>query len=609
MSSINRKPHCLKRERTLAMPRHIIFFDTETEQTEWTDGSVTQELKLGWAVYYRKSYGRHLSHEDWLFFKDAETFWQFVFSHCQKKIKLWLIARNIPFDFTIVRGFQYLGSAGFKLRFFHNSGTTTVISVRGDNGSIVLADSMNWFRESLAETGERIGLPKLSIDFETASFLELNIYCRRDVEIELENFKGFIRFLEAEQISRLRYTIGSTAWSAYLYRFYRHKIYIHNNSEAIDLERESYKGGRVECFYLGEKRDENYYSLDVNSLYPAVMQGNLYPVKYKRFMHKTTLPVLRDCLRKYAVISSVLLETDEPVYAVKRDRTIFPVGSFWTVLTTGELKYAFKNGHIKDVKSAVIYEQADLFSVFVKRFYALRMQCRQQGKKQYAECCKLILNSLYGKFGQKAEIWEKIGSAPGERDRVESVFYEGRNEPGAIRYLLGDIFELTGYEECYNSFPAISSHVTAFGRLYLWSLMKQAGEGNYFYCDTDSLIVNEEGIGKLKNRIHESRLGLLKLEGKSNVLSIRGLKDYSFSGKSVIKGISKNAVKLSDNVYEQESWPSFKGLLKSSDVNEYRIKKTTKVLTRKYSKGEVNADGSITPFCFDAELDSALSLF
>ncbi|GAI11998.1 unnamed protein product, partial [marine sediment metagenome] len=167
-------------------------------------------------------------------------------------------------------------------------------------------------------TGERIGLPKLSIDFKTCSEQELKVYCRRDVEIEFENFKIFIRFLERNHIARLCYTRGSTAMAAFLLNHYTTKIYIHNNKQAIKLERDSYKGGRVECFYLGELKNDNYYMLDVNSLYPFVMRNNVYPVKYKKISHKVTPKTLGRYLSVKAVTAKVLIETDEPVYAVRR---------------------------------------------------------------------------------------------------------------------------------------------------------------------------------------------------------------------------------------------------------------------------------------------------
>ncbi|GAH31491.1 unnamed protein product, partial [marine sediment metagenome] len=159
-----------------------------------------------------------------------------------------------------------------------------------------------------------------------------------------------------------------------------------------------------------------------------------------------------------------------------------------------------------------------------------------------------------------------------------------------IRYLLGEIFELKGHTECFNSFPAIPAHVSAYARLYLWKLMQQAGEGNYFYCDTDSLIVNEVGLWNLQNQIDNVALGSLKVVESANNLTIRGLKDYSTQTKQVIKGIRKNARQIRDGVYEQEVWPSFKGLLRSGQTDTYTVKKQTKVLNRKYTKGHVSSD-------------------
>lgn len=599
MSQIDRKAHVIKREKSLAMPRHIIFFDTETTEKEVSEYRTVQVLKLGWACYVRKGYGRHIERTDWQKFTTGLEFWSFVYKRLQKKTKLWVIARNVVFDFTIVEGWKYLRQVGFKLKFFHNSGVTSVIAVKGRYGSIVFLDSLNWFVESLAETGKRIGLEKLSIDFDTCTESQLSKYCHRDVEIEVANFKSFMQFLESQSVARLCYTRGSTAMSAFLFSHYDKKIWIHNNAEAIDLERDSYKGGRTECFYLGDLNSENYYIVDVNSLYPFVMAANVYPCKYLRRLPVVRVKTLASHLQTEAAVAKVLIDTDEPVYAVKRDRTIFPTGVFWTVLTTPELKYALERNHIKEIKDVVFYEQADLFSSYVKRFYKLRQRFAKDGNPEYAEFCKKLLNSLYGKFGQKADVWQKIGDCPGERDRVEVCLKSGSNARSSIRYLLGEIFELVGFEECFDSFPAIAAHVTGYARIYLYELMKKAGCGNYFYCDTDSLIVNETGLCRLKSKVNSTRLGALKITDTTTQLIIKGLKDYSVGGKTVVKGIRKNAVKLADGVYEQESWPSFKGLLRDGDVNTYTVKQVRKVLQRKYTKGRVSKDGSITPFVLD----------
>ncbi|GAH24398.1 unnamed protein product, partial [marine sediment metagenome] len=200
--------------------------------------------------------------------------------------------------------------------------------------------------------------------------------------------------------------------AAYLFRHYQNKIYIHNNEQAIELERDSYRGGRTECFYLGELKDGNYYIVDVNSLYPFVMRNNLYPVKYVKQTHKPTLPIISRFLKDKSVIARALVDTDEPVYAVRRGRTIFPIGRFWVTLTTPELLYALEHNHLIKVERAVIYEQANIFKTYVDRFYKLRQEFKTAGVAEYEELCKKMLNSLYGKFGQKAEVWEKIGDCP-----------------------------------------------------------------------------------------------------------------------------------------------------------------------------------------------------
>jgi len=596
MSSIDRAPHALKKETTLTIPRHFIFFDTETSQHTLEDGSIEQRFKLGWACYYRRPYKDHKQVVEWFYIDRIGAFWDYVVSKALPKQRLWVIARNVVFDFTICKGWENLRREEYKLKFFHNNGCSAIVTVKKKSSTIVFLDSMNWFTESLAKTGERIGIPKMSIDFDTCTDTELSVYCKNDVLIEFENFKVFIAFLEDNMIGRLCYTKASTAMAAYLFRHYHTPIYIHNNAEAINLERESYKGGRCECFVLGDLSGQPFYVFDVNSLYPFVMQRHSYPTKYVKLHHRLTPKKLAKLLTEFAVVAKVVIETTEPVYAIKRGRTIFPVGTYETTLCTPELLYALEHGHVVKVLDAVSYEQAPIFKSYVSTMYGLRQDFKVRQNKEYEQIVKYLLNSLYGKFGQKAEDWVKIGDAPGEPDREEMILYKNPRRAMRLRYLLGEVFELKGHSEAYNSFPAIASHVTAYARLYLWELMQACGHGNYVYCDTDSLMVTDVGRDNLAPYLSPIELGKLKLERTVDKLIIRGLKDYSADEKVVIKGVRKSATQVSDGVYTQEQWPSFKGIFKGTDANTYIVKHVTKHLTREYTKGDVGIDGIITPF-------------
>lgn len=595
MSQINRTCHVLKKEKTLAVPRHVIFCDTETKFFTLPNGDTQHELELGWACYYRRGEGRRSEKQDWQFFTTQKCLWDFILDYVGNKNRLWVITHNLSFDFTILNGWRHLRKAGFKIKFFYSNGITTIIKVKAKGKSILFVDSLNWFKESLEQIGERLNVPKLKIDFETASKSEKKIYCRRDVEILLETFKALTRYLQGNHISRLCYTIGSTAMAAYLFRHYDYLIYIHNNAEAIDLERESYRGGRTECFYIGELNHGPYYIVDVNSLYPCVMRNNFYPVKYVKMYHDVSLSLLSDLLKSHSIIAKVWIQTNEAIYALKQKRTIFPVGSFWITLTTPELKQAIVNGHIKHIETTVVYEQAPIFKTFVNRFYELRNDFKSAGVPMFEHFTKILMNSLYGKFGQKAENWIKIGDCKDEPDRVEDVLDVVTGRRRRLRYLLGEIFEMVGHEESRHSFPAISSHVTAYGRMYLWDLMKQAGEGNYYYCDTDSLFVNQQGLDNLNSLIDNTRIGALKIENTTDNIIIYGLKDYTMSGKTVIKGVKKKAVKIADMTYRQENWPSFNGLLRDNHPDTYTTHPMIKTLSREYTKGIVNQNGTVVP--------------
>ena len=595
MSSIERPPHRIRGEKSFAMPRHLLFFDTETRMKKKPNGDVEHSLKLGWCCYWRRGDKSREDQEVWFDFKTCSSFWEFVFSLTGSKVKLWCVARNLSFDFTILEGWKYLKEAGYTLKFFFSKGPSTIISVVKDGSSIVLLDSMNWFPESIEKTGERIGLPKLHVDFDTVKDPELSIYCRRDVQIELENFRLFIRFLVDNHICRLCYTRASTAMAAYLARHYKTDIWIHNNKEAIDLERAAYKGGRVEAFHVGELLTGPFTTVDINSLYPSVMRQYEYPCKYVAQIHYPTLPEFNDYLKRFAIVAQVVVKTQVPIYPIRTERTVFPIGDFLAVLCTPELLQATNQGHIVKVISAVLYERADLFSSYVNTLYKMRRDFKEANNPVFDTLCKYLLNSLYGKFGQKAEDWVKIGDCPNEPDHYEYLMYHDKPGKVSIRYIMGECFEQVGKGESFDSFPAIAAHVTAYGRMRLWELMCKAGHGNYYYCDTDSLIVNDKGLRRLKAELSDSELGKLKVVEVSNKLIIHGLKDYETGTKIVTKGIRKNAKQVSHGVYTQDKWPSIQGLLRAGSVGPYTVERQTKHLSRSYEKGTVLPNGSVVP--------------
>ena len=144
--------------------------------------------------------------------------------------------------------------------------------------------------------------------------------------------------------------------------------------------------------------------------------------------------------------------------------------------------------------------------------------------------------------------------------------------------------------------------------------------------DTDSLIVTPTGYQNLKRagRVDADRLGALAVEKTAETAYFRGAKDYEFgdvpalkrsisvaesdddaelviklrrelADRQRIKGISKRATQLSENVYSQDQFYSFDYLAARGFSGMVRVEPRVKTLSRRYEKGTITRSGRVDP--------------
>ena len=378
------------------------------------------------------------------------------------------------------------------------------------------------------------------------------------------------------------------------------KIWIHRHEKVIELEKKSYFGGRTEAFYIGKINEPVWY-LDINSMYPYVMKTQKYPIKLIKYSDKfNNLSQLKEIIKKYCVVAEVELDTDEPVYPLRlKDKTIFPTGNFITYLNTPEIKYALEHNHIKNIRQIAVYLARDIFSSYVDYFYSKREECKRNKDNLRATLYKLLLNSLYGKFGQTVRIIELDKIIDDCKFEIEEVYDDYGNKQYDFIYFGNSVFKKTKTKNpSHWSFLAIASHVTAYARILLWQYIKKAGYHNCYYCDTDSVFVNRKGYENLKSDIDDYKLGKLSIEKTADNIVIYGLKDYVFGNDVKLKGIKKNAVKIDTNTFLQLQFPRMSRVIRD-DMSDYIvITKQIKQLKRQYDKGIVTSSGWVVPFHF-----------
>lgn len=591
--------HILKANKSSEYPRNWCFVDTETTEEKPDKLTKFLSLKLGAAIYEREARAGHPAKQSELVFLKPGQFWQWFFGSIETEHTAVLMGYNVGFDFRVLDGFRELSKRGLLLVKLYTGQSVFIADYRGNGYKVLILDACNYFDGKLETWGTMLGLPKLSVNFNRVSTAKLTEYCRRDVEILRKLWHTWREFCESNDLGHFSVTRSAQALAAFTHRFMTVKVFIHADKEATELERQAYYGGRVECFHIGTLPRGRYFKLDVNSMYPSVMREASLPCRFVKVYSGFTPYDLREYARGNCCVAEVRLTTDEPAYPVKQGNTLlFPVGTFSTVLCGAELELALRRGHVDLVGRVSAYRSAILFREYVDTLYRIRKGYDKQGNKIMSAMVKKVLNSLYGKFGQRGAAWTYLGFNSGLADGIFRVADTATGGIRVRRSICGHEYEEQDKVEAYNSFPAISACITAAARVKLWELILSAGRSNVFYCDTDSLIVNLAGYRRLRRFVHPAKLGKLKLEYETHTLTINAPKDYATDTEHHRKGITPDAKQVRRNVFDDWQWEGVRGALGTGHLDGVYITRRRKVLRFEYDKGTVHASGAVSPVRF-----------
>lgn len=256
-------------------------------------------------------------------------------------------------------------------------------------------DTLRHWPMSVEQMGRYINLPKLD-RLGTKGLRSEIIYCQRDTEIVWR----FVRHMLARYDDmglRLRSTLPSMALQLFEQQFYMAPWPVVEKPER-DFFRRGYYGGRVEVYHFGPiKGPVHHY--DVNSLFPSVMKEMRYPDVAGGFIRTTTPNWSREGM---AEVTITVPETRYPPLPVRGgDELVYPYGTLQGVWAYPELRAALDRGcRILKVDAAIEYDalrRGQPFSKYIDFCYAQRRAATHALDSVF---WKLMMNSLYGKFGQ-----------------------------------------------------------------------------------------------------------------------------------------------------------------------------------------------------------------
>lgn len=593
---LERRCHWLSRNKTSKRPETVLFIDAEAEINRPDEDREEHTFRLGVGCLATYTEEDGLQAQEWRRFAEEGDLWGWVEELSTEHKRLLIVSHNIDYDARVCRAFWFLPHLNWSPTYCVMSPSCTMFVWERGEHKIEMLDNMNWWQASVAQLGQSVDLPKLEVDFDTATEEKLFTYCKRDVEILVKLWRSWFQFLDTHDLGSFGITAAKQAFNAYRHRFMDEKIGIHNNSVCAALSRESYHGGRAECFFVGKAQPGTYYKLDVNALYAAMMAWYPQPRKLVKVIQNVSVDFLDTLLGQYLAIAEVVVEAREPIYVKQiSGRNSYPTGSFLTTLTTPELQVALINNEVRGIGRVALFQGTDLFSEYVDYFTPLRAQYRENGDLARSRMCKLLRNSLQGKFGQVAHKQEVIGEAPLDTVEVRR-WLDAESGRSCVDWTFGgSIIRQYHGGEPWDSLPAIPAHVAAYGRVYMYSLIRLAGRTHVFYIDTDSLIVDEAGFHNLSGVIDPGKIGWLKIEGIAEDLEINAKKDYRFGDLRTLKGIKSNAVQLAPDLFEQWHFTTIRYAFMEQNLDGVRLRKVQRKQHYGRISGTVGQDGWVRP--------------
>lgn len=470
--------------------------------------------------------------DNFIYGNDMETFMDWCSERCHN---YQLYFHNLKFDGSYIiswllqNGFEWIENKKDR----RDNTFTTLITDLGQYYSITVyfkarknytskiefRDSLKILNFSVEKIAKDFNLPiqKLSIDYKAERPIGHKLtdqevaYIRNDVEI----MSRALDIMFSQNLTKM--TIGSDALSDFKDRLSNFKHYFPVLPLEIDNDiRKSYKGGftYLNPIYTGLEIGKGYV-LDKNSMYPSKLVNELLPIgqpiffdgQYEEDMLYPLYVQRLSCIfeLKKGKIPSIQLKNNMSFKA--NEYLESSKGDIVTLtLCSPDLKLFFENYNVYELHYQGGWKFKGirgLFTNYVNHWTKQKIQAKKDGNGALYAISKLLLNSLYGKFGTN----------PASRTK-----YPYLDENKILRFGLNQL------ETRDPIYLPVASFVTAYARKDIiessekireYSL-KKYGFDAYIYSDTDSIhcLLSEEDLMELSSEldIDDYRLGAWKIE-------------------------------------------------------------------------------------------------
>ncbi|XP_027177654.1 uncharacterized protein LOC113776793 [Coffea eugenioides] len=368
------------------------------------------------------------------------------------------------------------------------------------------------------ELGSKGSIPYDQVTLSNLSSLRESLveYMKQDILLLggiMHNFQDlYAKAYKADIENKI--TAASLALSLFRSNYYdevQFPIHIPNKNEDTFIRR-GYYGGHADAY---TPYGENLYYYDINSLYPFVMKEFPMPggvPVWHSDIDSMELDSMFGFIQAYVECPKTMKRPFLPYRNDKDGILLFPTGEFVGVYYSEELKYARDLGYkVLPICGYLFQKMESPFKDYVNSLFECRSNAKKQGNNAIGYVYKLLLNSLYGRFGinpistitemcdkNRRDFLLRTGTFINDaslREDLYMVSYHSNMEKGPDYW-----------KPPKNSAIQLAAAITASARIYMY---KYISREDCYYTDTDSIVL---GNPLPEDLISSSVLGKFKLE-------------------------------------------------------------------------------------------------
>lgn len=448
--------------------------------------------------------------------RNIEDFMQVLEKYYNKTI---VYFHNLKFDGSFI--LNYLINNGFKYcERVDNNGGKSFSSLITDDGqfyqinihfkrgvNVKIQDSLKLLPFKVKKIAEDFGLPikKGIIDYDTYVIDEQTLdYVFNDVSIVAMALK------EIKENGMRDMTTASCAYNNFKNSFIMmYSFFPMLDKDFLMCYRNAYRGGRSQVNpKFANKILNNVKRFDVNSMYPYIMYSQELP-------YGNPIPITKMGSYKfelYKILVSFELKPNHLPTLLKKGSMFGGEDSYYInteqpeVICISSVDYELLCKHYNIIFLNVLEMWGFKTNPYMFRNYIdYWYEVKQKNKGAKRLIAKLMLNSLYGKFGSNCE----------GRTKIPFI-----NEEGILSFEYSEVKEKRRY------YLPVAIAITSYAHKLIDDAICSVGIDNFIYCDTDSVhTLKDLPIEMVDNK----ELGKFKLEGIENTSKYVRQKTYVYS--------------------------------------------------------------------------------